>query len=271
MKLTFLIAVALATFSAVAAQGHEFWLSAKSYSVKPGQNIVVSLRVGSNMKGATLVYQPNLIARFDMIQGGSKRKVKGQIGDDPAMVMAAEGSGLVVVVHETGDNRLTYDKWETFLRFVTHKDFPGLPEAHAARGLPEKGFAETYRRYAKALIAVGDGAGADRAVGLRIEIVALANPYTDDLSGGMPLLVLLDGVPRADAQVELFETRPDGSVTSTFHRTNAAGKVTVPVRAGSEYMADNVDLVALPNNDISAGSVWHSDWASLTFRVPAGG
>jgi hypothetical protein len=105
-------------------------------------------------------------------------------------------------------------------------------------------------------------------MGLAIEIVALANPYTDDLTAGLPVLVLLDASPRGDAQVELFETAPDGTVTTTLHRTDAEGRVTLPVRPGMEYLVDSVVLRALPNNDPAAGPVWHSDWASLTFRTP---
>ncbi len=123
-------------------------------------------------------------------------------------------------------------------------------------------------------------------MGLKIEFVAEANPYTDDLTSGMPLLLLLDGAPRADAQVELFQTAADGTVTITLHRTDAEGRVTVPVLPGMEYrtdaegrvtvpvlpgmeyLVDNVDLRALPNDDAAAGPVWHSDWASLTFRTP---
>ena len=63
---------------------------------------------------------------------------------------------------------------------------------------------ETYRRYAKSLVAVGDGKGSDRDVGLDTEIIALANPYTDDVSGGLPVLVTLYGEPRKDAQVETY-------------------------------------------------------------------
>ena len=115
---------------------------------------------------------------------------------------------------------------------------------------------------------MGSGAGADRAVGLAIEIVALANPYTDDLSAGLPVQVLLDGAPRAEAQVELFQTAPDGTVTITKHRTDGAGQVTLPMQPGMEYLVDSVVLRALPNDDPAAGPVWHSDWASLTFRTP---
>lgn len=228
----------------------------------------VRLRVGSGMKGLALSYFPTETTRFEVVQGDQVRLVTGRMGDNPALVMLAETDGLAVVVHETVDSLLTYKDFAVFQRFVAHKDFKTALADHAARGLPETGFQETYRRYAKCLVAVGSGVGADRVMGLKIEIVALANPYTDDLSAGMPLLVLMDGVPRADTQVELFQTAPDGSVTSTFHRTDVEGRVTAPVLPGMEYLADNVALIALDNDDAGAGPVWHSDWASLTFRTP---
>ena len=142
------------------------------------------------------------------------------MGDNPALVMEAGADGLAVVVHETTDSRLTYTDFAVFQRFVAHKDFATALADHAARGLPETGFKETYRRHAKSLIAVGSGAGADRAMGLAIEIVALANPYTDDLTAGLPVLVLLDGAPRGDAQVELFRDRArrDGDHDPAPHR-----------------------------------------------------
>lgn len=228
----------------------------------------VGLRVGSGMKGMAMPYLPDETTRFEVVQGDQVRKVTSRMGDDPAMVMPAEIDGLAVVVHETADLRLSYSDFAVFQRFVEHKDFKTALADHAARGLPKTGFRETYRRYSKSLIAVGSGVGADRVMGLKIEIVALANPYTDDVSGGMPLLVLMDGAPRVDVQVELFQTAPDGSVSSTFHRTDANGRVTVPVRPGMVYLADSVALIALDNDDARAGPVWHSDWASLTFRTP---
>ena len=268
MKLSVLLGVLALSLSTVAAKAHEFWLSPDAYSVSVEDVMQVRRQIGSGMKGAALSYLPADIARFEVVQGDVVRPVTARMGDNPALVMAAEADGLAVAGHETTDSRLTYKEFAIFERFVAHKDFKTALADHKARGLPQFGFQETYRRYAKSLIAVGSGAGADRAMGLKIEIVAQANPYTDDLSAGMPLLVLLDGAPRADVQVELFQTAPDGTVTSTMHRTDAAGRVVVPVLPGMEYMADNVDLRPLANDDPTVGPVWHSDWASLTFRTP---
>jgi hypothetical protein len=131
--------------------------------------------------------------------------------------------GLAVLVHETTDSTLTYREFDKFVNFIKHKDFEGLPEAHLARGLPEVGFVESYRRFAKSLIAVGSGAGQDRPVGLEIEIVALSNPYTDDLSEGMAVQVLLNAAPRADVQVEVF-SRPAGTKEPALDPTVSHGR-----------------------------------------------
>ena len=268
MKLSVLLTALMVAFSTAPAKAHEFWLSPDDYTLAPEEVMQVRLRIGSEMKGATLAYLPNDITRFDILQGDTTRPVSGRLGDQPALQMPAETDGLAIVVHETADSRLTYTDFGVFQRFVAHKDFRTAIADHKARGLPETGFRETYRRYAKSLIAIGSGAGADRVVGLKIEIVALANPYTDDLSAGMPVQVLLDGAPRVDVQVELFQTAPDGTVTITKYRTDTEGKAVLPMQSGMEYLVDNVDLHALPNDDPVAGPVWHSDWASLTFRTP---
>ncbi|MDO8882918.1 MAG: DUF4198 domain-containing protein [Pseudotabrizicola sp.] len=268
MRLPVFLAALAVVLSAATAKAHEFWLSPEDYTVAPEDVMQVRLRIGSEMKGVALSYLPQDSARFEVIQGDTIRPVEGRMGDNPALAMDSQLDGLAMVVHETKDTELTYDDFAVFQDFVAHKDFRTALADHTARGLPTTGFSETYRRHAKSLIAVGSGAGADRAVGLKIEIVALANPYTDDLTAGMPLLVLLDGVPRANAQLELFQKLPDGTVTISLHRTDADGHLTVPVQPGIEYLADSVDLRALPNDDVDAGPVWHSDWASLTFRTP---
>lgn len=267
-KISGLLTVIAFASSTLAAKAHEFWLTAEDYTIAPEDPLRVGLRIGSEMKGSSLIYLPKDIARFEVLQGDTTRPVEGRMGDNPALVMEGLSDGLAIIVHETMDSTLTYTDFGVFQRFVAHKDLTNALPGHAARGLPQINFRETYRRHAKSLVAVGSGAGADREVGLAIEIVALANPYTDDLSAGLPVQVLLDGAPRVDAQVELFQTAPDGTVTITLHRSDAKGQVTLPMLPGMEYLVDSVVLRALPNDDPVAGPVWHSDWASLTFRTP---
>lgn len=239
-----------------------------SYQVAPGDPVVAELLVGSGFKGVRQSYFPQRFTRFEARMGETVMPVEGRLGDNPAMNMVLPAEGLWVVVHETKGDSLKYRERRIFEEFVAHKDLGDVLERHAARGLPELEFREAYTRYAKALVAVGDGVGSDREVGLHTEIVALANPYNDDLSAGFRVRVLYEGAPRSNAQIELFARDPAGEVEVSYHRTDAAGEALLPVRPGVEYLVDAVVMDDTGNDDPQAGPVWHSAWAALTFRVP---
>ncbi|WP_298295312.1 DUF4198 domain-containing protein [uncultured Litoreibacter sp.] len=259
-------ALGLAVFAG-SSSAHEFWIEPLAYQLQPGGEIKAELKVGQEFSGSSYPYRPSQFERFDMVQGDTVTQVVARIGDTPALNTTTDANGLLVVVHETADNRLTYTEFAKFEKFVAHKAFPDAIAQHDARGLSREKFVESYRRYAKALIGVGDGAGSDTAVGLKTEIVALANPYTDGISE-MPVRVLLDGAPRVGTQVELFDKAPNGDVTVTLYQTDENGEATFPVTQGHAYLVDAVWAEALPNNDTEKGAVWKTHWAALTFMVP---
>jgi hypothetical protein len=119
----------------------------------------------------------------------------------------------------------------------------------------------------KSLIAVGSGEGSDSEAGLKTEFVALTNPYTEDFDNRMKVRLLYEGAPRADAQVEVFERAPDGSVDITLHRTDEAGEAVIPVQDGHEYLFDAVVLRPYERTG-EDDPVWQTLWAALTFAVP---
>lgn len=246
---------------------HEFWIEPESYAIAETDSLNADLRNGQFFSGPALPYLGYEIMRFEVISGATVLTVGGRLGNQPALKGLTVPAGLAIVVYESADSSVTYEEWEKFEAFVEHKDLKGTLEAHRARGLPQEGFHENYRRFSKALVAVGDGRGADRQVGLLAEIVAGANPYTDDVTGGMPLQVFYDGQPRADAQIELFERAPDETVAVETYRTDAEGRAVVPVRPGHTYLADAVAIRPL-DGSTGNGAVWHTDWAALTFAVP---
>ena len=259
MRFLTLAAVILATPVA----GHEFWISPDAYRVAPGAPVTANIRVGESFKGNAFSYFDRSTARFDVLWSNRVIDPEPVLGDRPVLNKTLQGEGLAVVVFETVDSRLTYTNWQKFIDFVEHKDFDGALARHAERGLPQSGFVETYRRYAKSLVAVGDGKGSDRDVGLDTEIIALANPYTDDVSGGLPVLVTLYGEPRRDAQVETYARDTSGEVSVALTRTNGNGVAVIDVEPGHDYM---VDAVVLEERE---GEVsWHTMWANLTFSVP---
>lgn len=267
MRLLAFSLFAALTLSSLPAPAHEFWISPETYTVEPEGQIVAHIRVGQNFKGGAYSYIPQNFVRFDMVAGDRVIPVEGRIGDRPALSMTAPAEGLVTLVHQTTDYFLTYSDADTFVNFVTSKDFDGVLAEHKARGLPEAGFRERYSRFAKSLIAVGDGDGADREVGLLTEIVALANPYTDDPSAGLPVQVLYQGAPRPGVQVDVFARGADDAVTLTKYRTDDAGLAVISVQPETDYLVDSVVMRPL-EPEAENDPVWESLWASLTFRVP---
>lgn len=264
----FLLAVTFASILPMGkATAHEFWIDPVEFFVSAGDEMAANLRVGQEFSGSSYSYLPRNFTRFEVYAGDEARPVEGRLGDVPALAMAGLPEGLAVIAHETTNSRLTYTEWDRFLRFAEHKDFGDVGTLHDERGLSREEFVESYSRHAKSLVAIGDGAGSDRELGLVTEIVALANPYTDDLSDGLPVQVFYQGEVRADVQVELFDRDPEGEVTITLHRTDAEGIALLPVEPGHAYLADHVVLEPVePTEDSPA--VWHSYWASLTFAVP---
>lgn len=254
------------TLGAVPVLSHEFWIAPEKYQVASGDKVIARLRNGQEFKGAEQPYLDHRIARFQVMQGGTASPYQGRMGDMPAFTAEMPQDGLAVLVHQTQPQTLTYDSWEEFQAFIDHKGFGDISTQHMARGLPETGFVEQYTRYAKALVAIGQGSGSDRATGLETEIVSLANPYTDDLSKGLPVRVLYQGAPRQGAQVEIFAQAPDGNVAISTQRTDAQGETLVPVSPGHQYLLDSVVLRPAPDGK---DYVWESHWAALTFAVPA--
>ena len=265
-----LLSVLSLTLAATFAQAHEYWISPDQYQVAPGEAIRADFRNGQHFEGIRLAFFSKSTRLFEYISDGVATPITPRPGDSPALQMTApETDTLLAIVFESAPSIVTYNEFDKFLSFAEHKDFPDAEADHLAAGWPTDRIRETYTRHAKALIAVGDGTGSDAQRGMATEFVALTNPYVDDLSDGMRVKLFYQDEPRADAQVEVFDRAPDGTVTTTLHRTDGEGIATVPVTAGHEYLFDGVVLrkAENPQNDPKL-PVWQTLWAALTFAVP---
>ncbi len=272
--LSWTVAVASSALLTGPSAAHEFWLSPEDFTLAPGDTLNVDLVVGQRFEGPPAPYIPANFTRFDIVTGGEgdPSPVEGRIGDRPALQMQIDAPGLATVLHVSRDYELEWDDWDAFVAFTEHKDAGWVPQAHVDRGLEAAGgVVEGYSRHAKSILAVGDGAGQDRAYGLETEIVALENPYTGDMDDGLDVRLLYRGEVRADAQVEIFARGADGGVAVSTVRTNADGVATVPVSPGETYLLDAVVMREAASGLVEAfGAQWESLWASLTFAVPAG-
>lgn len=263
----FTVATALSAPSQVLS--HEFWIEPLAYQIGTEDMLQGEFVNGQEFEGSELAYLPQRFELFTMSSGMRRSVVENRLGARPALDIAPLAEGLHAISYQSRLSTLTYTEWEKFLKFAAHKDFQDIEAIHDARGLPRSGFDEGYWRFAKALIGVGNSEGSDLRTGLATEFVALDNPYTDDLSDGLRVQLFFMDAVRADAQVELFEKAPDGTVEITLHRTNDEGIATLPVKAGHSYLVDGVILREPSAIRAEQAEIeWETLWAALTFAVP---
>ena len=246
---------------------HEFWIEPLDFVLDQGEPIAAHNRVGQMLKGDADPYIASTLVRFTLTDAEETRDVEGRLGDRPALKMKPERSGLHIAAYQSTVSVLRYRKPEKFERFAEKEGFPEVLGAHAARGLPEKDFREAYTRFGKSLIAVDDGAGVDRALGMRMEVVALTNPYTE--SGPVNVKILFEDAPLSDVQIAIFRRDAAGEVTRETLRTNQKGLATIPRKSAEMTLLSAVHMIE-PDTDLAERKdvVWHSLWGSLTYGAP---
>lgn len=248
------------------AYGHEFWIDPINPSISVGKSIEADLRVGEDMKGSGMIFNPNSFTYFSTIAPNGKIDAEGRMGDRPALQVETQSDGLHIVAHMTKANRLKYQKFEKFEKFAKTHGQSFAVEAHKTRGLPLEAFTEAYFRCAKALIKVGSGAGQDQQIGFPFELTALNNPYTSDTD--VRLLLTYKGNPKPDHQVDVFHKAP-GSADATMvsYQSDANGEVTIPRRAGDFLINAVVLEEPRPSMAEKLDAVWVSLWASTTYTI----
>ncbi len=251
-----------------AVSAHEYWIEPDVYRLESGANIVAEVKVGADFNGDTYAYFPDNFISFDVTDSVETRPIEGRIGDSPAIDIQTTRDGLHVLSQFSSTSKLTWKTYQEFEEFVKLHGMDWVLETHAERGLPDSGFEEAYTRFSKSLVALGNGAGADSYTGMFFELVAGANPYTDDTSNGLPVTVLFEGNPLPDTLIHVFyRANPDSEVVKSAVLADATGQAVIPDFGDGEYMVNAVYMVVpFPQDVARTGVVWHSLWASLTFQ-----
>ena len=259
---TFLFGVALA-LTPLAAAGHEYWIEPIQFRVEAGKVITANLRLGQNFKGNAYPYIPQQSKSAWIIDDDGKRPWRAQIGDLPAINETPGPPGLHVLSYFSTPSRLSYEEAGKFATFLEESGLDWVLEEHRRRGLTETGFDEAFSRCAKALVQSGGDGGDDVVIGMPIELVANANPYdSPPAASALPVMLLWQGQPLADAQITVFRDRDGVEITKI--RTGPDGGAMVPLAGGGKFLLNAVHIIPWDERPKDA---WHSYWASLTFEI----
>ena len=247
---------------------HEFWIEPKTHLLEAGQSLGVELKVGENFKGNSFPYLSNRFVSYRLTDATGTRDYKGLEGDQPSMALDSLNDGMTIISYHSTPDRLEYSSKEAWKVFVEYNKYEGNDwaiKAHLKEGLSTTDFDESYTRYAKALIQVGEPSDktGDRSLGQKFEIVALKNPFLPD-TRALPVKVIWNGAPSPDTQIAIFN-KADSGDRSTL-RTDANGQATIPLLPGTRYM---LAAVMIERGTTPESSTWESHWANLTFSTAA--
>ena len=252
----------------LSAIGHEFWIEPTRYKLEPSEKIVANLRVGQYFKGNTFSFVPEKFVEFNVIDSSGKRPIDGRLGDLPAVSEHTIRTGLHVLVHHSTVNTLTYSDFAKFERFARKEGNTWLLDAHKHRGLPRNDVTETYTRYAKALVMVGNAEGQDEWAGMPFEIVTETNPYADSSSGAISVRLLWNGQGMADKQISIFRKHGGCEATRTTVLTDTDGRASIPREPGGRFLLNSVHVTEPDAESKHTRAMWQSFWASTTFELP---
>jgi hypothetical protein len=260
--ITHLIVLALATN----CLGHDLWLIPPELAKV---NSPFTIRAISGMEFPISVHAPNP-ANF------TRRIII--LPDGKEMPLIARGkkelSGLLEYTPITSGISIAAVTTEPKLITLTAEEFnhyhvaDGLPHIYLMRhkkgtlGQPGR---ERYSKSPKTLFQVGDGKEGDpcRVVGLPLEIVPLRNPFQLKVGETLPVRVLFNHQPLADAHLG-WDVPGDGEEPSGTVRTNTKGEALIPI---SQTGLMTIRLTHMTRAK-AADFEWESFWTTLTFHVP---
>lgn len=259
-----LLALACAAAMPRAAGAHEFWIEPLDFTVEPGGEVAADVRIGQDFVGDAFPYVAPAVEDAGIRDSEGDRPLTSPTGALPAVRESVRGPGLDTVWIYTTPEEVLHPEWDEFAEFAEYEGIEYVLEQHRARGLPTTDITELFARCAKALVAVGDGAGEDTPVGMPFELVAEANPYAiaKGEAESLPVKVLWQGEPLADVQIRIL--RRAGEIDVSTLRTDDNGEADIPLGDGGTFVLAAVHIVPW---DDEAEAEWFSYWATLTFEV----
>jgi len=261
-------------WSAAPLGAHEYWLDPVDATPDANGILFAHVRNGEEFAGTSFPYDPRRMERLLLVGPGGTAPIAARLGDIPAVQASLGRAGHYLVVLDTYGKELVYDDLAGFEAFLVYHGLERHLDEHVARDLPDVGIREIYFRHVKTLARAGDtepdaaalSEGVSAAQGQALELVPENDPYVD---GRIDVVLLADGEPLADAQVELFERTPDGAVSRTVASSDGEGRASFDVARAGDYLLNAVQVHEPgPEALVLEGPTphWESRWASLTFE-----
>jgi uncharacterized GH25 family protein len=236
---------------------HDFWLQPNEYRTGPNDLITLTLEVGH---GPFRQRSPIPARRIKRFQAIAPSGAVLDLQDHLRLGLPAEDSdfqlehpGAHILVLQTDDQAQTHLPAIRFNDYLQAEGLtPALDERARLHRMDTDG-SERYSRCAKSILQVGAPAAdqhdrINEPVGLPLEIVPEASPYSVPRSSRLPIHVIYAGHPLAGALVKLTDLSQDATPFEV-HVTDNNGHATFAMPSSGKWLLNVVWTKALPRTE----------------------
>ena len=252
-----------------AVQAHDFWLIPESFSPKSGQTIKIAAHTGDRFPEGDSPVTPDRLARFEIHSARGKTDITpfraGAKWSEAEVGLREPGSYVIAVELKPRPIQLEAGK---FNEYLAHEGLSRILELRAKAKKENSEGREVYAKYAKSIIHVGNKRDSlvTRPVGLKLEIVPERDPLTVLPGEKLPVRILFNGSPLANAQVASVSEGHGGKEDySDITRTSYQGIALIPITRPGACLVRLVHMIAA---DEAMDHEWESFFSTLTFRIP---
>jgi uncharacterized GH25 family protein len=268
------LSVVGACSGASSAAAHDFWLQPNEYWASQNAQVQVTLQVGHGPFRQRSPIPARRITRFQAIAPDGTvvdlqtRLRLGLAAEDGDFQLPS--SGRYVLVLQTDDQAQTH---LPFIRFNDYLQVEGLTPALEQRARLHRmqtDGSERYSRCAKSIVQIGphntgSRQGALEPIGLPLEIVPEADPYSVPQSSHLPVRVIYEGRPLAAALIKMTDLAHDASPFET-HLTDQDGRADFMMPHSGTWLLNVIWTKPLPpSEEVDFETVF----SSLSFGFPS--
>ncbi len=244
---------------------HEFWIDPENYHLTNNEKVTANIFIGENFEGSPIPFTKEYFKISFLHAKDSKSKIKGRLGDIPALNIKKLSKGLNIIHIESVTKYIEYKELVKFEIFTREKGYPDLAQIHKENKYPDN-FFESYKRYAKSLISVDNFNGSDVDTNMELELIFLDNPLKN-LKDSKRILLEYKNTKLPDHKVSIMSLK-NGYFRKEYVRTNESGYFNFFFKKDTEYLIESVVIIEGSNKKKDNYAKWHSLWTSYTLKTP---
>lgn len=244
------------------ALAHDQWLLPEQFRAAPNAPVPVRLYVGERFEPEEeRPYERAKFQSIDAFSRAGKLALASSENQKPLLSIATDSTVLIAAEKAPQTIILEPSRFDAYLH---EEGLDAIVNDRATRNEKHLAGRERYTRYLKTVVRRGSGSEevVRRTVGQKLEIVLDRDPAGLGWGADLPIHILFEGKPLANATVESFAR--DGTSFTQKRRTDASGATSFVAFPGQWH----VRLVHMRRCTATCNDVdWESFWASYTFEV----